>query len=149
MTGSGRGRLVGIDLGQRRIGVAVSDEARTVATGAGVIDRSESPDGDHAAIAALVAEYGATGVVVGVPYSLSGEVGPAAAAALDEVRVLAATLPVAVTTVDERLSTVSAASALRAGGRSARRQRRVIDQTAAAVILQTWMDRERAGGSAR
>jgi putative Holliday junction resolvase len=147
------GRLIGLDLGRRRIGVAVSDADRTVATGVCALERraaggSADPAGqraeDHAAVAGLVAEYGAAGVVVGIPYSLSGAVGPAAAAALDEVRELSAVLRVPIRTMDERLTTVTASSALRGGGRSARRQRAVIDQTAAAVILQAWIDGERS-----
>lgn len=147
--GARPGRLLGLDLGHKRIGVAVSDADRRLASGAATLARGRSPADDHAAIAALVADYGATGVVVGVPYSMSGEPGPAAAAALEEAAVLADALSVPVMTVDERLTTVSAAAALRAGGRRARQQRAVIDQTAAAVILQAWMDRDRATGSSR
>lgn len=136
------GRLLGLDLGARRIGVAVTDSSRTVATGVQALIRSGSRERDHAAIAGLVSDYGAVGVVVGVPLSLSGEAGPAARAVLDEVAELSAGLDVEVETVDERLTTVAAAGALRAAGRSGRRQRQVVDQTAAAILLQTWIDRE-------
>jgi putative Holliday junction resolvase len=91
-----------------------------------------------------VAEYGAVGVVVGLPLSLSGAYGPAALRALEEVDVLRGSLDVPVEVIDERFSTVSAQVALRAGGRPARRQREVVDQTAAAVVLQVWLDRRSA-----
>lgn len=136
------GRLIGLDLGSRRIGVAVTDSARTVATGVTSIPRSGDHRRDHAAVATLVEEYDAVGVVVGVPYSLSGQAGPAASAALGEVAEMRDSLGVEVETVDERLTTVAAAGALRASGRSARKARPVIDQTAAAVLLQSWIDRQ-------
>lgn len=136
------GRLLGLDLGQARIGVAVTDSGRTLATGVTAVARTGDRPRDHVAIAGLVAEHGAVGVVVGVPLSLSGEVGPAARRALEEVEQLRAALAVPVGTVDERLTTVAASGALRSSGRSARRQRAVIDQTAAAMLLQTWIDRQ-------
>jgi putative Holliday junction resolvase len=136
----GAGRLLGLDLGSRRIGVAVCDSARTVATGVTAVERSGDIGRDHAALKSLVEEYEAVGVVVGVPYSLSGAPGPAATAILDEVAHLRADLGVDIETVDERLTTVAAAGALRASGRSSRAARGVIDQTAAAVLLQSWLD---------
>lgn len=136
------GRLLGLDLGARRIGVAVTDSGRTMATGVRALARTGSHRRDHAAVADLVSEYEAVGVVVGLPLSLSGDAGPAAQAVLDEVTELRATLDVEVETVDERLTTVAAAGALRAAGRPARRQRQVVDQTAAAILLQTWIDRD-------
>ncbi|HMC39265.1 MAG TPA: Holliday junction resolvase RuvX [Acidimicrobiales bacterium] len=143
------GRLLGLDLGSRRIGVAVSDSGRTVATGVTVVPRAGDRAAEHAAIAGLAGEYGVVGVVVGVPYSMSGAAGPAAAGVLAEVEELRAVLGVEVSTVDERLTTVQAAGALRAAGRSERRRRPVVDQTAAAVILQSWMDADRARGARR
>lgn len=140
------GRLVGLDLGARRIGVAVTDSGRTLATGVRALSRSGDLRTDHEAVAALVEEYGAAGVIVGVPLSLSGQPGPAARQVLDEVDRLRAALSVEVETIDERLTTVAASGALRAAGRSARRQRSVVDQTAAAMLLQTWIDRETSLG---
>ncbi len=142
----GTGRLLGLDLGSRRIGVAVTDSGRTVATGVGNVERSGARARDHAAIATMVEEYGATGVVVGVPYSGSGATGPAAAAPREEIAELRAALGVPVDTVDERLTTVAAAGALRTSGRKGRRARQVIDRTAAAVLLQSWVDRPGAAG---
>lgn len=135
------GRVLGVDLGSRRIGVAVTDSGQTVATGVTALTRSGDRAGDHRALAALVAEYDAVGVVVGLPISLSGDAGPAAQQVLEEVAEIRATVGVEVATQDERLTTRQAAGALRTGGRQARDQRRVIDQSAAAILLQTWVER--------
>lgn len=144
------GRLLGLDLGTRRIGVAVTDSGRTIATGVTTIVRSGDLTRDHAAITALVEEYGAVGVVVGVPYSLDGSKGPAASAALSEVAQLrsgVAAVGAEVVTVDERLTTVAAAGRLRSAGKKAKQARSVIDQTAAAVLLQSWIDRRPREGA--
>ena len=136
-------RALGLDLGARRIGVAISDSDGRVATPIGTIDRaSKDRAADHQAIAGLVAEWGATVVTVGVPLSLDGSVGPAAASVLAEVAELAEVLPVPVETVDERFTTVSAEAQLRAGGVRGRDRRKVIDQAAATVLLQAWLDRQ-------
>lgn len=95
-------------------------------------------------MADLVAEYEAVGIVVGLPLSLSGEVGRAAAAVLAEVDELRHAVDVEVDTVDERLTTRQAAEGLRAAGRAGRDQRQVIDAAAATVLLQSWIDREKA-----
>jgi putative Holliday junction resolvase len=133
--------LLGFDLGSRRIGVAVTDSGQTVATGVAALTRSGDRSADHRALAALVAEYDAVGVVVGLPISLSGRSGPAAQSVLAEVAEIRASVGVEVATEDERLTTRQAAGALRTGGRHGRDQRRVIDQSAAAILLQTWVER--------
>jgi putative Holliday junction resolvase len=135
------GRLLGVDLGSRRIGVAVTDSGQAVATGVTTLTRSGDRAADHRALAALVAEYAAVGVVVGLPVSLSGKAGPAAQAVLDEIAEIRASVRVEVATEDERFTTRQAAGALRSGGHRGRRQRHVIDQSAAAVLLQTWVER--------
>jgi putative holliday junction resolvase len=135
------GRVIGVDLGSKRIGIAVTDSDQRLATGVTYVGRTGNPVSERAAIADLVAEYEAVGVVVGLPRSLSGDLGPAARAALDEVDALRVKLDVPVDTVDERFTTVTASAGLRAAGRSARRQRTLVDQTAAAVALQAWLDR--------
>jgi putative Holliday junction resolvase len=141
------GRVLGLDFGSVRVGVAISDRDQRLATGATRIDRLGDREREHRAMAALVDEYEAVGVVVGLPLSLSGRTGPAAARTLAEVEDLRRGLPVPVEVIDERLSTVSATATLHAAGRAGRRQRPVIDQIAAAVFLQVWLDRRRAGGS--
>ena len=138
-----KGRVLGLDLGSKRIGVAVTDADHKVATGVKTVARSGDTALDHRTLAALVDEWGAVGVVVGVPISLSGEMGPAAQAVLDEVTALRSRLDVEVDIVDERLTTVVASASLRSTGRSSRQQRAVIDQAAAATLLQTWAERRR------
>ena len=134
------GRLIGLDLGSSRIGVAVSDGGQTVATPVDTLRRQADPEYDHRSIADLVKSYDAVGVVVGLPLSLSGAQGPAARRVLAEVESLRHLVGVDVDVVDERLTTVVAAGTLRTTGVRGRRQRRVIDQTAAVLILQTWLD---------
>jgi len=133
-------RVVGIDLGTRRIGVAVSDATGTLASPYSILLRSGDRVADHRAVADMVATLEAERVVVGLPLSLSGEAGAAAEAALAEVEELAATLPVPVETYDERLTTVTADRALAAAGIKGRDRRKVIDAAAAAVMLQAWLD---------
>jgi putative Holliday junction resolvase len=133
-------RAVGLDLGTRRVGVAVSDRDGRLATPYGTIERSGDRGADHAALAAIVREVGAERVVVGLPLSLGGGAGPAAQAALDEAAELEAVVGVPVETYDERLTTVSAERSLRGAGVKGRSRRKVVDQVAAAVILQAWLD---------
>jgi len=99
---------------------------------------------DRAAVLDAVRETEASTVVVGVPLSLSGEQGPAARAALDEVAVLRSELEplgIAVETADERLTTVEAQRNLRAAGRREKSSRTVVDSAAAMVLLQSGLDR--------
>jgi putative Holliday junction resolvase len=133
-------RALGVDLGTRRIGLAISDSAGKVATPVGTIFRSGDRGRDHQAIAEAVAEWGAEAVVVGLPLSLDGSVGVAAQAVLDEVTALSEIVDVGVNTVDERFSTVTAARQLQTAGMRGRKQRNVVDQAAAAVLLQAWLD---------
>jgi putative Holliday junction resolvase len=132
--------VLGIDPGSKRIGVAVSDDARRVATPIDVLARSGDVARDHRAIAALVDEWEATLVVVGLPLGLSGAVGVAAQGVLDEVERLRATLSVPVETYDERLTTVTAERSLMEQRMRADARRRVVDKVAAAVLLQAWLD---------
>jgi putative Holliday junction resolvase len=139
------GRVLGVDLGSRRIGVAVSDEGRRVATALTVLSRGTSHAEDHARLAGCVETTGANLVVVGLPLSLSGEAGPAARAVNEELAELRAALGVPVECCDERYTTVIAQRALAAGGRGRVLRRAVVDKLAAAGILQTWLDRRRPG----
>ncbi|WP_419850385.1 Holliday junction resolvase RuvX [Candidatus Poriferisocius sp.] len=134
------GRALGIDLGERRIGVAVSDSEGRVATPLTVIKRSGSRNRDHQKIAELVDEYEAGAVVVGLPLSLDGGIGPAALGAQHEAQQLEAALGVPVLTHDERLTTVIAEQALAESGLSGKARRRRVDMVAASVILQGWLD---------
>lgn len=148
------GVRLGVDPGTVRVGVATSDPDGRLATPLRTLDRSaEGADLDE--LAALVRQSGAVEVVVGLPRSLGGGEGPAAAAARGYAGELAARVaPVQVRLVDERLTTVDAERALRqaAGlrgrrGRSAGRARReVVDQAAAVALLQHALDTERSAG---
>jgi putative holliday junction resolvase len=140
-------RALGIDLGSRRIGVALSDSEGTLATPYEVIERSGDEERDHRRIAALVEEAGAEVVVVGLPLSLDGSTGPAAAAALAEADRLRASLPVTVTEWDERLTTVTAHRELAASGLRGKARRQVVDKVAASVMLQAWLDHRRTTGN--
>lgn len=142
------GRVLGIDLGSRRIGAAITDSDQTVATGVATLVRGPDHGADHRSICNLVEEYDAVGVVVGVPVSLSGDLGPAAQRVLDEVEEIRARVGVEVETVDERLTTVAAAGRMRGAGVKSRDQRARIDQEAAAQLLQTWVDRRRSAEGA-
>jgi putative Holliday junction resolvase len=137
-------RALGLDLGARRIGVAISDGEGRVATPIATLARASTKDrgADHRAIADLVAEWGAEVVAVGLPLSLDGTVGPAAEGVLAEVAELARLLSVPVETVDERFTTVTADQRLEASGVRRRDRSRLIDQVAAAVLLQAWLDRQ-------
>lgn len=141
------GRVLALDLGRRRIGVAVCDDARLVATPYRTVQRSGHRPDEHETLAALVDEVGAGVVVVGLPLSLDGSSGPAAKGVLSEVKALRRLLDVPVETHDERLSTVTAEAQLSDGGVRGRQRRDVVDQVAAAVILQSWLDSAAASGT--
>jgi len=135
------GVRLALDWGQARIGVAACDPAGTLAypveavpAGPAAIDR----------IVALTREYEPIEIVVGLPRSLSGGEGPAAATVRSQVAALIpAVAPLPVRLVDERLTTVTAAQRLRASGRTAKRQRSVIDAAAATAILEHALESER------
>lgn len=140
------GRAIGIDLGTRRIGIAVSDSAGTMALPRTTVVRTGDAERDRRALVALIEAEEATTVVVGLPLSLDGTWGPAAAAASEEAEALRQLLgdrPVEVELFDERLTTVSAHQALSATGSRERQRRPVVDQAAAAVLLSAWLDARR------
>jgi len=140
---AGPGRVLGLDLGDARIGVAVSDPDRRVAVPVGTVHVGRPP-GELKAIAGIVREHEATLVVVGDPRSLSGERGPRSHQAAAFADALGAFLSVPVELHDERLSSVEAGRALRDAGVRGREARERVDASAAVVILQAWLD-----GSAR
>jgi putative Holliday junction resolvase len=139
------GRVLGVDLGTRRIGLALSDPARTVASPHDVLARGADHAADHAAIVAAARAAGAVLIVVGLPRALSGALGPAARATLVEVEELQteAGPDLDVVVHDERFTTVVAERALRDAHvrRSARRD--LVDKVAAAVMLQSFLDAQR------
>jgi putative Holliday junction resolvase len=144
---------MGVDLGERRIGIALSDSGGVLATPYTVLERTGDGERDRANLGRLVEETRAEIVVVGLPVSLSGSFGPAARAAASEIEALGLALHVPVVSFDERLTTVEAArrrreraggppSRPRSAGRSARRP---IDAEAAAVMLEAWLGERRGG----
>ena len=135
------GRVLGLDLGDARIGVAISDDARRMAVPLGTV-RTGAP-ADVRAIAELVREHAVTLVVVGHPLLLSGKAGERAHHAERFAAALTGLLDVPVLLQDERLSTVEAERALRETGASGRDRRRAVDRSAATVILQAWLDTDR------
>ena len=150
------GVRVGIDVGSVRVGLAASDPSGLLATPVRTVARdvdAAAPDSDVDVpadieeVAAFVAEASALEVVVGLPRTLAGDEGPAAVLARQYARRLAVRVaPVPVRLVDERLTTVDAHRSLRESGVAGRRQRAVVDQAAAVLILQAALDAERGSG---
>lgn len=138
------GARLGVDVGDVRIGVAQSDPSGLIATPVETVRRGR---GDLARLCELAGEASVVEVVVGLPRSLSGGEGPAAAKVREFAVLLAeAVHPVPVRLCDERLSTVSAEAVLRGQGRKGQKRRAVVDQAAAVVILQNALETERNSG---
>jgi putative pre-16S rRNA nuclease len=135
------GRALGLDLGDARIGVAISDPERRLAVPLGTVPTGAPQD--LKTINKLVNENGVTVVVVGHPISMSGAHGPRARQAEEFAGALRSFLGIPVELHDERLSTVEADRALREAGAGGRDRRRAVDRSAAAIILQAWLDRRR------
>jgi putative Holliday junction resolvase len=135
--------VLGIDLGTKRIGVALSDSGGSLATPYEVVHRSGDRDRDHRRIAELAEECGAEALVVGLPLSLDGSDGPAATQARREAAELGRDTGLPVELWDERLTTVTADRDLMALDMRAGARRRVVDMVAAAVMLQGWLDHRR------
>ncbi|KAA9087007.1 Holliday junction resolvase RuvX [Microbacterium radiodurans] len=143
MTGFRRGVRLGIDVGTARVGVARADRDGLLAVPVETVARG---DGDLARIRALADEYEAFELVVGLPVALSGR----ETASTADARAFAQSLADSgrqVRLIDERLSTVSAHSALRGSGRSQRSSRSIVDQVAAVVLLQQALDVEKSTGN--
>lgn len=140
-------RVLALDLGSKRIGVAVSDDAGTVATPIATLARHGDRPRLHREIAELVQEWEAGLLLLGLPIALDGSEGPAATAVLAERDELAAVVGVPVEVHDERLTTRIADRALRErGDLDSRARKALVDQVAASVILQDWLDRHRQLG---
>jgi putative Holliday junction resolvase len=138
-----RGRRLGIDVGAVRVGVALCDPDGLLATPLVTVPRDVAGGSDLRTLADLVAEHDVVQVVVGLPRTLAGREGPAAAAARAFAEGLARAVAVPVVFSDERLTTVVATRQLRDSGRKGRKQRAVVDQVAAVAILQGWLDAHR------
>ena len=140
-------RALALDVGEKTIGIAMTDEARIAAHPLTVLQRVGN-FGDAAAIASLVLEHGVSDVVVGMPFELSGKLGHRARRVQSFVAALRPVLPAAVKLHehDERFTTAEAERVLLEGDVSRARRRSVIDQQAAALILQGWLDAQRPRG---
>ena len=135
-----KGRILAIDPGERRIGVAAADLGLRVAIPLTTIEGG--PDAVEA-VARLVEEEGARALVVGLPLSLSGALGPQAQRAQALAGALAHRLGVPVLTWDERLTSTEARRRLSGGGAGRRRHKRDVDALAAAIILQAYLDSQK------
>ena len=132
-------RIGGLDVGDRRIGVAMSDEKGWTAQGVRVITRT-TLDADLEALRDCLSPYAPSALVVGLPKNMNGTIGPQAHKALDFARALEAALGIPVVMWDERLSTVGAERTLLEADLSRAKRRKVIDKAAAAFILQGYLD---------
>lgn len=140
-------RALALDVGSKTIGLALTDEA-TIAAHPLTVLRRVGHAGDARAIAAVVNEHGVTDVVVGMPFELSGKIGHRARRVQHFVSALRAALPAGVQLheQDERFTTAEAERVLIAADVSRAKRRNVIDQQAAVLILQGWLDAHRARG---
>jgi putative Holliday junction resolvase len=138
--------VLGIDLGSKRIGLAISDPDERIALPAGVLE-SRGRAADLGALRRLAAERGVSRVVVGLPLHMSGRAGPEAETARAFARELAAALALPVETLDERWSTVEAERTLRETGRSRKKRRSgEADTLAATLLLRTYLERRTRAG---
>jgi putative pre-16S rRNA nuclease len=134
-------RVLGLDVGEKTIGVAVSDALGISAQGVLVI-RRQSKEKDMAALLKVIGEYEAERIIIGLPVNMDGSSGPQAEKALAFAGMLKKRFGLPVEAYDERLSTVLAQKALIEGGASRAKRKTVIDMLAAQVILQGWLDRK-------
>jgi putative holliday junction resolvase len=145
IAGDKRVRILGLDIGSKRIGIAVSDELGFTAQGLQTLE-CKSPENDLRRIAQIVEEYGVSEIIVGVPYNMNGTEGPRAAHARSFMQRMSEAVAVPVREWDERLSTVAAERVLLEADMSRAKRRKVIDKVAAVIILQGYLDRRQYEG---
>ncbi len=132
-------RILGIDIGTKRIGIAISDELGWTAQGIKTLHRSNG-ESDLGEIRDIAREYGVEKIVVGLPRNMNGSLGPQAEMALGFVEELKEILGVPIITWDERLSTLEATKMFIRADLSRKKRKRKIDMTAAILILQSYLD---------
>ncbi len=137
------GPVIGLDFGGRRIGLAVSDEAGGFAFPAGILDRRDLAR-DLEALSELARERGAIRFVMGLPLHMDGRQGPEAAAARSFAAKLEEATSLPVEWIDERWTTLEARRIQQVMGATRRRRAEPVDDAAAAIILRTWLERERS-----
>lgn len=136
-------RALGVDLGSHRIGLAISDSGGIIASPLSVLKRSKSRRHDRDEIARIARAEEVEIIVVGLPLSMSGHMGPAAKSATEEAELLATVVDVPVVLHDERLTTVSADRSMKEANLRAPQRRQIVDKVAAAIMLQAWLDHRR------
>ena len=137
-------RTLSIDYGDKRIGVAISDPLGIIATGIAVIGKGETFEQDIQEISSLIKKYdGVDEIVVGLPKRMSGAAGLQVEKVMKFVDALRQAFKINIVTSDERLTTVEAERALIATVMSLEKRKQVIDMSAAAVILQSYLDRKK------
>jgi putative Holliday junction resolvase len=141
LSGSKSGRILAIDFGEKRLGVAVSDPSQRLAYPLEVIERSALKQ-DIERLAALIDESGATKIVVGNPRTMAGREGPQAALVKKFIRELQLNFNLPIETYDERLSSKEARASLARAGIRGRKVKGKIDKVAAALFLQSYLDRQ-------
>jgi putative Holliday junction resolvase len=132
-------RILGLDVGSKTIGMAVSDELEIVASTLATLKR-KGMEQDLRQLIAVIAEQDVGAIVVGLPKNMNGSLGPSAEMVLQLVEELKRTVAQPVITWDERLSTVAAEKALLEAHMSRKKRKKVIDQVAAVLILQGYLD---------
>lgn len=142
-------RLLGLDVGHVKIGVSVCDSLEIAAFPVGLVRRVGSLKSDVAAMAALAVEQEAEGIVIGLPLSLDGEIGPQAEKTQGFAKALANLLPIPIVLWDESLSSVEAEEILIRRRVSRAKRREQIDQTAAALILESYLAHRRETNAPR
>ncbi|MGA2159694.1 MAG: Holliday junction resolvase RuvX [Dehalococcoidia bacterium] len=138
-------RILGLDIGDRKIGVALSDPSQVLASPLSTIVRYQDAKAINQ-IAALVKKYSATKIVIGLPYSLSGAIGKQAEKVLGFKQQIAEAVNVEIIMQDERLSSVSANQKLREAGKKGSKLKNEMDAAAATVILQSFLDEMKTNG---
>ena len=136
-------RILGIDYGSKRIGIAVSDPLGITAQGVAVIGKGENYDHDIRELKRIIKKYGGVDeIVVGLPKTMEGKIGPQAEKILAFIEVLKKEFKLNITAWDERLTTLEAEKMLISAGLSREKRKKVIDKSAAANILQNYLDRK-------
>lgn len=138
-------RILGLDIGDRKIGVAVSDPSQVLASPISTIVRDDDAKAINQ-IASLAKKYGVTHIIIGLPYSLSGAIGKQAEKVLSFKQKIAEALSVEIIMQDERLSSVSANQKLREAGKKGNKLKNEMDAAAATVILQSFLDEREING---
>lgn len=138
--------ILALDFGQARIGVAISDELQLLAHPLETISTKKQPE---SRVAEIVRDRKVDHIVIGIPRRMNGQIGPAATEVLQFVEKLRAMLPCPIVTWDERLTTVAAHRALRDAGKKTRQTRGYVDQVAAQMILQSYLDNLALGSKTR